>query len=159
MLCIQDQEYFMHLLYDVIHVGININNLAYRIYHYKEQYGEENISNILSSKMKDEKYSNEMVYPLIKIIFMPPAEINNNLKLHYETKLTVLQMFEKNGANMKVICGKVPKTLKSISRYDPLFLDQKNNDKQLIDLYYSNQLIDENILKYLRQFDNIEIEI
>jgi hypothetical protein len=60
---------------------------------------------------------------------------------------------------MKVVCGKVPERLENITKYAPLFLDQINKDELLIDLYYSNKLIDDNIHDYLRQFDRIEIEI
>ena len=158
MLSIEEQESFMHAIYDVIHIGISINSLSYRIDHLKEKYGEENIVKILNSKMKDEKYSDEMVYPLIKVIYTCPSTINN-LEDHYYKKLEVLRIFEKAGVNMKVICGKVPERLENISKYAPLFLDQINKDELLIDLYYSNKLINHTIRDYLRQFDRVEIEI
>jgi hypothetical protein len=158
MLSIEEQESFMHYIYDVIHIGISVNNLIQRINHLKEKYGEENIVKILNSKMKDEKYSDEMVYPLIKVIYLKPSNLNN-LQDHYSKKLEVLQIFKKAGVNMKVVCGKVPERLENFTKYSPFFLDQINKDEQLINLYYSNQLIDENIRDYLYQFDRIEIEI
>jgi hypothetical protein len=157
MLSIEDQETFMHSIYDVIHIGISINSLSYRIDHIKEKYGEENMVKILNSKMKDEKYSDEMVYPLIKVIYTQPST-TNILKEHYDIKFAVLQLFEKTGVNMKVICGKIP-TSYSTSRYEPLFLEDINKDDRLIDLYYSNKLINHTIRDYLNQFDRIEIEI
>jgi hypothetical protein len=158
MLSIEDQETFMHSIYDIIHIGISVKNLIHRFNHLKEKYGEDHIVKILNSKMKDEKYSDEMVYPLIKVIYTQPS-INNNLQDYYSKKLEVLRIFEKAGVNMKVVCGKVPERLANITKYAPLFLDQINKDEQLIDLYYSNKLIDNNIRDYLRQFDRIEIEI
>ena len=109
MITVDDQETFMHSIHDVLKIGISVNNLEYRISHLKEKYKEQNISDILDSKMKDEKYSDELVYPIIKIIYTRPSHINN--------------------------------------------------DTRLIDLYYSNQLIDDKIRDYLRQFDKIVIEI
>jgi len=157
MLSIEEQESFMHSIYDVIHIGISINSLSFRIDHLKEKYGEENTIKILNSKMKDEKYSDEMVYPLIKVIYTQHSTINI-LKEHYDIKLSVLQLFAKTGVNMKIICGKVP-TFYSTSRYEPLFLEHISKDDQLIDVYYSNKLINHTIRDYLRQFDRIDIEI
>jgi hypothetical protein len=108
--------------------------------------------------MKDEKYSEEMVYPLYKVIYTQPST-TNILKEHYDIKLAVLQLFQKTGVNMKIICGKVPTLLDTTSRYAHMFLDQINKDDQLIDLYYSNKLINHTIRDYLRQFDRIYIEI
>jgi len=159
MISVIDQETFMHTIFDVIHIGICVSNLEFRISNLKEKYQQLKIEEILNSKMKDEKYNDEMVYPLIKIIYTRPSNINHPLEEHYHKKLSALKLLEKNKANMKVICGEVPTTLANISKYAPLFLDQKNNDERLIDLYYSNGLIDDKILEYLRQFDKVVIEI
>jgi hypothetical protein len=165
MITIDDQETFMHSIHDVLNVGININNLAYRICHLKEKYQQQKISDILNSQMKDEKYSDELVYPIIKIIYTRPSHINHQLEEHYQNKLSALELLEKNGANMKLVCGEIPERLASISKYAPLFLDRvkenndNDNDIRLIDLYYSNGLIDDKIRDYLRQFDKMVIEI
>jgi len=159
MISFDDQETFMHTIFDVLNVGININNLAYGISHLTQKYGDISITDILNTKMKDEKYSNEMVYPIIKVIYTKPSHIGYTLEDHYQNKLYALELLEKNGVNMKIVCGEIPTRLASISRYAPSFLDNKNNDTRLIDLYYSNGLIDKKILDYLRQFDQMVIEI
>jgi hypothetical protein len=159
MISVDDQENFMHSIFDILDVGISVSNLEHRISYLTEKYQQFKIKEILNSKMKDEKYCDEMVYPLIKIIYTRPSHINHPLEEHYQNKLDALRLLEKNGAIMKVVCGVIPKRLESISKYAPLFLDQKNNDERLIDLYYSNGLIDDKIRDYLRQFDNMVIEI
>jgi len=163
MISIDDQENFMHSIFDVLDVGISVSNLEFRINYLKEKYHQRKIGDILNSKMKDEKYSNELVYPLTKIIYTRSSHINHPLEKHYQNKLIALKLLEKNGANMKVVCGEIPERLESISRYAPLFLeivkDNENNNTRLIDLYYLNKLIDKNILDYLKQFDKMVIEI
>ena len=42
--------------------------------------------------MKDEKYNDEMVYPLIKIIYTRPSNINHPLEEHYHKKLSALKL-------------------------------------------------------------------
>jgi len=159
MISINDQENFMHTIFDVLNVGINVNNLAYVIFHLKEKYQQFKIADILNTKMKDEKYSDERVHPIIKVIYTKSSNIGHTLEEHYQNKLSALELLQENGINMKVICGDVTTRLANISKYSPLFLDNKNKDTRLIDLYYSNGLIDKKILDYLRQYDQIVIEI
>ena len=149
----------MHSIFDVLNVGISVGNLDFRINYLKEKYQQFKIADILNSKMKDERYSDELVYPIIKIIYTQPSNINHKLEEHFENKLNALKLFEKAGANMKLVCGEVPQILASISRYAPMFLDNEDKNERLIDLYYSNGLIDTHILDYLRQFDKMVIEI
>jgi hypothetical protein len=159
MISIDDQENFMHSIFDVLNVGISVSNLDFRISYLKEKYQQFKIEEILNSKMKDERYCDEMVHPIIKIIYTKPSNINHPLEEHYQNKLDALKLFEKAGANMKLVCGEVPKILASISKYAPMFLENEKNNERLIDLYHSNGLIDKNILDYLRQFDKMVIEI
>jgi hypothetical protein len=55
---------------------------------------------------------------------------------HMKTLESSMQLFEKTGVNMKIICGKIPERLDTISRYAHMFLDNINKDDQLIDVYY-----------------------
>jgi hypothetical protein len=160
MICIQEQESFMHYIHDVIHIGLSVSNLSHAIESLKTNHGKDKISDILNSKMKDEKYSSEMIYPLVKIIYTMPSHISYDKLEFYNKKLEALKLFEENGANMKIICGKIPTLLESITRYAPLFLEKKpSNSDRLIDLYYENELIDYKIRDYLYQFELSVIEI
>lgn len=52
MLTIEEQESFMHRIYDVIHNGIGMNNLIYSLKSLQERFG--NLSTILNTRMKNE---------------------------------------------------------------------------------------------------------
>ena len=67
MLSIKEQEDFMHLIFDCIHIGVSLESLEWSLKSMKEKFGNE-LPNILNTVMKNEKYSNNFIYPLEKVI-------------------------------------------------------------------------------------------
>lgn len=159
MICFQDQEYFMHTIYDIIHIGISPSNLEHRIETLKERYVHSNyvtIEEILNSKMKDEKYSTELVSPLIKVMFLEPST-TIDIKEYYENKLAVLKILDKNGVDFSSLFKPIPETLESISRYSVFYLVVRINENThqdisnitLLEAFKMNKLINDEIKEYL----------
>lgn len=159
MICFQDQEYFMHTIYDIIHIGISPSNLEHRIETLKERYVHSNyvtIEEILNSKMKDEKYSTELVSPLIKVMFLEPSP-TIDIKEYYKNKLEVLKILDKNGVDFSSLFKPIPETLESISRYSVFYLVVRINENThqdisnitLLEAFKMNKLINDEIKEYL----------
>jgi hypothetical protein len=67
MLSIGEQEDFMHMIFDCVHIGVSLESLEWSLKIMKNQYGNE-LPNILNTVMKNEKYSSNFIYPLEKVI-------------------------------------------------------------------------------------------
>lgn len=159
MICFQDQEYFMHTIYDIIHIGVSPSNLEHRIETLKERYVHSNyvtIEEILNSEMKDEKYSTELVSPLIKVMFLEPST-TINIQEYYENKLAVLKILDKNGVDFSSLFKQIPETLESISRYSIFYLlirineviDTHTSNITILEAFKMNKLINDEIKEYL----------
>ena len=159
MICFQDQENFMHTIYDIVHIGISPSNLEHRIETLKERYvnsGYVTMAQILNSKMKDEKYSTELVSPLIKVMFLEPST-TINIQEYYENKLAVLKILDKNGVDFSSLFEPIPETLESISKYSIFYLlirineviDTHTSNITLLDAFKMNKLINNEIKEYL----------
>jgi len=160
MICLQDQEYFMHTLYDIIHIGVSPSNLEHRIETLKERYvnsGYVTIAQILNSKMKDEKYSTELVYPLIKTLFLGPS-ITIPIQEYYDNKLAVLKILQKNGLDFSSLFQPIPETLESISRYSILYLSISipfsSSKSTILELFEKNKLINSEIKEFLETMNS-----
>ena len=159
MICFQDQEHFMHTIYDIVHIGISPSNLEHRIESLKERYVHSNyatIEQILNSEMKDEKYSTELVLPLIKVMFLEPSS-TINIQEYYDNKLAVLKILDKYGVDFSSLFKPIPDTLESISRYSIFYLVVRINEVAdthisnitLLEAFKMNKLINNEIKEYL----------
>jgi len=160
MISLQDQEYFMHTLYDIIHIGVSPSNLEHRIETLKERYVSKKyttIAQILNSKMKDEKYSTEFVYPLIKIMFLAPS-ITIPIQEFFDNKLEVLKILAKHGIDFSSLFQPVPETLESISRYSILYLSISipfsSSKITILELFEKNKLINSEIKEFLETMNS-----
>jgi hypothetical protein len=160
MITIEEQEDLMHMIHDVLRIGVSVSSLEFRIEYLRDKYGIQNIKEILNSPMKDEKYSNEMVLPLTKVLYI---DTNDEIKKYYEKKLHVLKIFENYGVDFSIINEKLPETLPSITPYSMFYLFAKSNcqdeDPTLVDLLLANKLIDNKIKDFLIRFIKSTINI
>jgi hypothetical protein len=102
ILSIKEQEDFMHLIYDVIHNGIDLCNLEYTLENMQLRYG--NLTNILNSRMKNERYSNSYDIPIMKIILETKSYICNNIPHNdfLNKKISAIKLLQKYGATLNI---------------------------------------------------------
>ena len=102
ILSIKEQEDFMHLIYDVIHNGLDLCNLEYTLEYMQLRYG--NLTNILNSRMKNERYSNSYDIPIMKIILETKSyicyDISHNDFLN--KKISAIKLLQKYGATLNI---------------------------------------------------------
>lgn len=99
MMPVEEQESLMHMIYDVIHIGVSIVSLYGTIESSARKY---NIKEILNSRLKNEKYSNSRDYPLAKVIYEDKG-ISNDLNTFYKNKMTILRYLISQGADVKTL--------------------------------------------------------
>lgn len=160
MITIEDQEDLMHMIHDVLRIGVSVSSLEFRIKYLCDKYDHKNIKEILNTPMKDEKYSSEMVLPLTKVLYI---ETNDEIKEYYSKKLHILKIFENYGVDFSIINEKIPKALPSITAYSMFYLfaksDCRDEDPSLVDLLLKNKLIDNKIKDFLSRFIKQTINI
>jgi hypothetical protein len=160
MITIEDQEDLMHMIHDVLRIGVSVSSLEFRIKYLCDKYDHKNIKEILNTPMKDEKYSNEMVLPLTKVLYI---DTNDEIKEYYAKKLLVLKIFENYGVDFSIINEKMPNTLPSITQYSMFYLfaksDCRDENPSLVDLLLKNKLIDNKIKEFLSRFIKQTINI
>ena len=160
MITTEEQEDLMHMIHDVLRIGVSVSSLEFRITSLRDKYGDTNIKQILNTPMKDEKYSSEMVLPLTKVLYI---DTNDEIKSYYEKKLHVLKIFENNGVDFSIINEKLPNTLPSITQYSMFYLysksDCRDENATLVDLLLKNRLIDNKIKDFLSRFIKPTINI
>ena len=100
MLSIKEQEDFMHMIYDCIHIGVSLESLHWLLKSYKEFYGEEFI-NILNQPMKNEKYSNNFILPLYKVITETASHLD--IDNFFNRKLEGIKMLVNYGCKIELI--------------------------------------------------------
>jgi hypothetical protein len=100
MLSIKEQEDFMHMIFDCVHIGVSLESLEWSLKSMKIQYGNE-LPNILNTVMKNEKYSSNFIYPLEKAI----KESSSHLLCNdfFNTKLNTIKILMNYGCNLKII--------------------------------------------------------
>jgi hypothetical protein len=96
---IVEQEQFMHMIYDVVHIGVSMLSLKISTETLAKKY---TIKDILNSRLKNEKYSDSCDFPLAKVIYENKG-IGNEEKAFYDKKLAVIQYFLSLGADMNTI--------------------------------------------------------
>ena len=150
MITIQEQEDFIHMIYDVLGVGVSVTSLEFKIEHLIDKYGKENIKEILNSKMKDEKYSNNFVFPLTKVLYID-TNIYINKDGFFEKKLHILKIFENYGVDFSLINQKLNLKYTDIDKYSLSFLNSRIDgndidvniiDVNIIELLLGRKLID-----------------
>ena len=160
MITIEEQEELMHMIHDVLRIGVSVSSLEFRIEWLCDKYSHKNIKQILNTPMKDEKYSNEMVLPLTKVLYI---DTNDEIKEYYAKKLHVLKILENYGVDFSIINEKLPNTLPSITQYSMFYLyaksDCRDENPTLVDLLLSNKLIDNKIKDFLIRYIKPTINI
>jgi hypothetical protein len=128
---IQDQEDLMHRIYDVVHIGVSNLSLSFMLDSYAEKY---NMEEILNSRLKDEKYSENSEYPICKVLYQDRSLVLSKPDDEfYKNKLNILEMIVSYGAD-------ISKVKESYSFHNELDLDYLKERK----------LIDDKIIKFLK---------
>lgn len=97
-LSISEQENFMHLLYDIIHIGVSLESLQIKLDTLNNDF---DLKYLLNTKMKNEKYSNSYEYPISKVLNQDRSLIfNDSDQIFYERKLNVIKILFSNGAKI-----------------------------------------------------------
>jgi hypothetical protein len=102
MLSIGEQEDFMHMIFDCIHIGVSLESLEWSLKSMKDQYNEKLLF-ILNEKMKNEKYSNSFIYPLEKAIKESSSHVDNDIDKFFERKIEAIKMLIAYGCSLKII--------------------------------------------------------
>jgi hypothetical protein len=135
MIKIKEQEEFMHIIFDIIHIGISIESFESLIDRYTQKFGLIEFSKIINTKMKNQKYSNNYDYPLSKAVYQPINNffVDNNF---FNKKLDIIKLILKYGGNINCLKEKY-------NNYDiPLSYDE----------LLENKLIDKEIYNYLTSY-------
>jgi hypothetical protein len=100
---IKDQEDLMHRIHDVVHIGVSNCSLSIMLDNYGEKY---NLKEVLNSRLKNEKYSENLEYPISKVLYqdrtyvMSPSDDD-----FYKKKLDILKMLVSYGADISKVNG------------------------------------------------------
>lgn len=98
LLIVSEQESFMHLLFDVVHIGISVSSLQFRLDSLNNSF---DLKYLLNTRMKNEKYSDYNEYPISKVLYQVASHIHSNEnEAYFNRKLKVLRMLVANGADM-----------------------------------------------------------
>lgn len=97
-LSIADQEYLMHLIYDIVHIGVSVASMKLYLDNLYIEYGGHVLKNLLNNVMKDEKYSNERVLPMKKCIYQHKNYQSN--EEFFTNKLGMIKMLVAYGTEM-----------------------------------------------------------
>jgi len=95
-LILEEQESFMHLLYDVVHIGVSISSLDFRLESLNHNF---DLKYLLNIPMKDEKYSEELVLPIVKVI-KQQRNFQESDEEFYARKQKVMKILVENGASL-----------------------------------------------------------
>lgn len=102
MLSIIEQENFMHLIYDVIHNGIGLSNLEWGLENLKSKFGD--LSKILNIRMKNERYSESLDFPIMKVILEGQNHILNlSSEKFTKIKIEAICLLQKYGASLNIL--------------------------------------------------------
>lgn len=98
----EEQESFMHLLYDLIHIGISFSSLEFRVDNYQQKY---NLKFLLNMRMKNERYSSSYDYPLAKVV-CEDCGLANTTDRFFATKLKTIKYLISKGADHTLLSEK-----------------------------------------------------
>jgi hypothetical protein len=98
-LSISEQENFMHRIFDVVHIGVSFSSFESLIQRYSLIH---NLSELLNSRMKNDKYSESFDYPLCKTL-VESCGIGHDRQEFLEIKLKMIQYLVNLGANPKTL--------------------------------------------------------
>jgi len=99
-LSVEQQEIFMHLLYDVVHNAISPSSLEWKLDYLNKDF---DLLVLLNTKMKNEKYSNDYILPMIKVLYEDRNHIyKESDESFYGRKMKVLRILANNGAKVNV---------------------------------------------------------
>jgi hypothetical protein len=102
MLTIEQQETFMHRIYDVIHNGIGMANLKYALEDLQSKYGD--LTTILNTRMKNEKYSSSFDLPIMKVIFETQSHIMSVSNEEFtQRKFEAIKLLQSYGAHLDIM--------------------------------------------------------
>lgn len=133
LLIVSEQESFMHLLFDVVHIGISVSSLQFRLDSLNNSF---DLKYLLNTRMKNEKYSDYNEYPISKVLYQVASHIqSNDNKEYFNRKLKVLRMLVANGADMTKL-------------NEPYSFHKK------LDLQYLKEIniINDDIIDYIKKF-------
>jgi hypothetical protein len=125
---IKEQEDFMHLIHDIVAIGVSLTSLEIRLASLRVINDPKMF---LNSRMKNERYSEFNDYPLSKVIYEAPGSVQSSD--YFEKKLAVLQYLIAEGANPM----KLKEPYKFFKSLDLVFLIEA-------------KIIDQNIVDYLK---------
>ena len=101
LLIVSEQESFMHLLYDIVHIGVSTSSLQIRLDSLNNSF---DLKYLLNTRFKNEKYSNDNDYPISKVLYQDASHIQSDEdQVFFNRKLKVLKMLVDNGADIKKI--------------------------------------------------------
>ena len=135
---IKEQEDLMHIIHDIVKIGVSISSLEWLLKNMNERFGITNVKNILNSRMKNERYSENFDYPLSKVVYEDISIIDTHEQF-YERKLKVIQLLVANGANLNCLKEKYNYHTNPLSLDD--LLEFKTIDKKIYD-YLKTIVID-----------------
>lgn len=133
LLIVSEQESFMHLLFDVVHIGVSVSSLQSRIDDLNNSF---DLKYLLNTKFKNEKYSEDNEYPISKVLYQEASHIQSDEdKVFFERKLKVMRMLVDNGADMSKL-------------FEPYSFHKT------LDLQYLKEVnrINDDIIKYIKTF-------
>lgn len=127
----KDQEDLMHRIHDVVHIGVSNCSLSTMLDNYAEKY---NMKEVLNSRLKNEKYSENLEYPISKVLYQDRTHVMSpSDDEFYEKKLDILKMLVSYGAD-------ISKVNEPYSYHTKIDLDE---------MKYRN-LINDEIIKFLK---------
>ena len=117
---IKEQEDLMHIIHDIVKIGVSISSLDWLL------------------KNMNERYSENFDYPLSKVVYADISIIDTHEQF-YERKLKVIQLLVANGANLNCLKEKYNYHTNPLSLDD--LLEFKTIDKKIYD-YLKTIVID-----------------
>lgn len=98
---IVEQEDFMHLIYDIAHIGVSPFSMTLKLEFLADRYEASEIKKILNSELKDEKYSDNFVLPMKKCIY----QYNNMMSddKFFSNKLELMKILNESGASINFL--------------------------------------------------------
>ena len=127
---IKEQEDLMHIIHDIVKIGVSISSLEWLLKNMNERFGITNVKNILNSRMKNERYSENFEYPLAKAVYEDISMLDTREQF-FDRKLKVIQLLVANGASINCLKEKYNYHLNPLTLDD--LLEYKVIDKKIYD--------------------------